>query len=61
MLRGLGVSLTEYNIKANPARDGEMKRMGGRGVPFILIGDRKISGYDPGAIISALDALKRKR
>lgn len=58
MLHGLGVNLIEHDIDKSKARNKEMKSMGGRGVPFILIGNKKISGYAPGTMINALDKLK---
>jgi hypothetical protein len=32
--------------------------MGGGGVPFIIVGNKKISGYSPSAIIASLDGLR---
>ena len=61
MLNGLGVRVTLYDIKKDKARDIEMKRLGGRGVPYMLIGDKKVSGYTPGAMINALNRLQEKR
>lgn len=58
MLTGMGVRLKEHNINSDMAAKSNMRRMGGRGVPFIIIGERKISGYNPGAMINALNRLK---
>ncbi len=58
MLNGMGVRLKEHNIASDMAAEINMRRMGGRGVPFLIIGNRKISGYNPGAMINALNKLK---
>jgi glutaredoxin len=57
MLKGLGVSIKEYDIEKSKSARKDMRRLGGFGVPYIIIGNRKISGYNPGAMINALNDL----
>ncbi|MFP4389593.1 MAG: glutaredoxin domain-containing protein [Desulfococcaceae bacterium] len=44
--RGQGVSVTEYDVEKDKAAANRMKRLdGGKGVPFVVIGDHKVRGY----------------
>lgn len=53
--RGQGVSVTEYDVETNKAAAARMKRLGGgKGVPFVVIGDAKIQGYSEAAYLQAL-------
>jgi len=40
-----GVHYEEYDVNASPAARQEFQRLGGTGVPLILVGDEKISGF----------------
>lgn len=48
LLRAKGVSYSEIDVAANPARRTEMmqRAKGGRTVPQIFVGDRHIGGFD---------------
>ena len=50
-----GIPFTEYDIENSPHGRAHYKRLGGRGVPLITIGDATIHGFDTGAIRSALE------
>lgn len=54
LLTSLGVSLVQYDIEKDKQRQAEMKSMGGTGVPFIVIGDKRIRGYTESGIMAAL-------
>lgn len=41
-----GVSYEERDIERSPDAEAEFKRLGGRGVPLILVGSEKIEGFD---------------
>ena len=44
-LKARGVSFTEYDIETNSHGKAEFKRLGGRGVPLILVGAQRMSGF----------------
>lgn len=51
-----GIAYADLDVgKAGPAQE-EFKKLGGGGVPLLLIGDRRIEGYIPKAINEALKA-----
>lgn len=52
-----GVSYREYRIDASEAADAEFRRLDGRFVPLLFIGQRRISGFREQAIRDALAAL----
>jgi glutaredoxin len=39
------VVFTEFDIEKNGLAKAEFKRMGGRGVPLILVGDKRMKGF----------------
>jgi glutaredoxin len=49
-----GVRYTEYDIEHNAAAEKGYRRLGGKGVPVVVIGEQVIRGYNPGAIGDAL-------
>lgn len=42
------IPFTEYDIDNNPKAKADFDRMGGRGVPVILVGKRRMNGFSPG-------------
>ena len=42
-----GIRYTEFDIEKNPKARAEFKRLGGKGVPVILIGKRRMNGFSP--------------
>lgn len=51
-----GITYTEYNVEKNLAYKAEFKRLGGRGVPFFIVGPYLMKGFSP----NALEALRKK-
>jgi glutaredoxin 3 len=49
-----GVEFTEKNVARNPEAVQELMSMGVRSLPLILIGDTRLSGFNPKAIDEAL-------
>jgi glutaredoxin 3 len=49
-----GVEFTEKNVARNPEAVQELMSMGVRSLPLILIGDKRLSGFNPKAIDEAL-------
>jgi len=49
-----GVGYQELNVDSSSAASEEFKRLGGNGTPLILIGDRRITGFNTRAIDEAL-------
>lgn len=40
-----GIAYTEYDVEKSPTANAEFRRLGGRGVPLILVGREKMSGF----------------
>jgi glutaredoxin len=49
-----GVEFTEKNVARNPEAVQELMSLGVRSLPLILIGDKRLSGFNPKAIDEAL-------
>lgn len=49
-----GIAYTEVDVTTSSQGRRDFKRLNGRGVPLILIGDQRISGFNPSAIDQAL-------
>jgi glutaredoxin len=56
-----GTSYTEHDIEKSADARAEFKRLGGRGVPLILVGDEKMAGFSELAFESALMRATRAR
>lgn len=52
------ISIVDYDIDTHDKGQKDFQKLDGDIVPLILIGSRKISGFDPIAIDEALKALK---
>lgn len=46
-LRQRGLRFQEFDIERNPRAFKAFQRLGGRGVPVILVGDKRVDGFDP--------------
>jgi glutaredoxin len=49
-----GVPFTEKNVARDPSAVQELMSMGMRSLPVIVIGDKRLSGFNPKAIDAAL-------
>jgi glutaredoxin 3 len=49
-----GVQFTEKNVARSPEAVQELMSMGVRSLPLILIGDKRLSGFNPKVIDEAL-------
>jgi glutaredoxin len=49
-----GIEFTEKNVAYNPDAVQEMMSMGLRSLPVIVIGEKRLSGFNPKAIDEAL-------
>jgi glutaredoxin len=49
-----GIEFTEKNVAYNPDAVQELMSMGLRSLPVIVIGDKRLSGFNPKAIDEAL-------
>lgn len=45
-----GIRYTEYDIEKNSEALARHRKLGGNGVPLIVVGDEVINGYDEGAL-----------
>ncbi len=52
------IPIVDYDVDMHVKGEKDFQKLGGEIVPIILIGNRKISGFDPDAIDDALRALK---
>ena len=48
-----GIAYEEFDVNQSRAANEEFQRLGGRGVPLILVGEKRMEGFNP----QALDAL----
>jgi glutaredoxin len=53
-----GVSYREVDIEASDSGRREFEQYGGRGVPLIIVGDRRMRGFDAGAMDRMLASAK---
>ena len=44
-----GIAFTEYDIEQSNSAKREFESLGGRGVPMIMVGDRKLNGFSESA------------
>jgi glutaredoxin len=51
-LRGRGIAFREMDIDSNPRARKEHQRLGGRGVPLLLIGDERLDGFSEQAFLA---------
>jgi glutaredoxin len=49
-----GVPFTEKNVARDPQAVQELMSMGLRSLPVVVIGDKRLSGFNPKAIDAAL-------
>jgi glutaredoxin len=56
-----GIAYTEHDIERSASAKAEFKRLGGRGVPLILVGREKLSGFSELAFESLLVRAERAR
>ena len=55
-LRRHKLPFTEYDLTRNRRALTEFQREGGRGVPLILVGQRRLEGFEPGRLSRLLRA-----
>jgi hypothetical protein len=53
------VPFTEKNVGRDPEARKELISLGVTSLPVLIIGDRKLSGFNPAQIDAALTALER--
>jgi glutaredoxin len=58
-LTGRGLKFTEVDIAASESNKQEWQKLGGQGTPLLLIGDKKVHGFDQAAIDTALTSAQR--
>lgn len=51
-----GVPYEEIDVEQSSAGEAEYRRLGGRGVPILLVGDQRMDGFDPAALDVLLKA-----
>ena len=54
-----GIAYTEYDIELSSAAHAEFKKLGGRGVPLILVGSERVDGFSELAFEFALQKASR--
>ncbi len=53
-LRERGIAFADYDVQQSPAAREAFSKLGGKGVPLILIGNRRIDGFMPPVYDEAL-------
>ena len=56
-----GTACTEYDIEKSAAGNAEYRRLGGRGVPLIVVGTEKMSGFSERGLDALLTRAGRRR
>jgi len=51
--RANNIAFTEYDIEKSASAKRDFKRMGGGGVPLILVGEKRIRGFSPSKFAQA--------
>lgn len=46
-LASRGIAFSEYDVETSDAGRQEYKRLAGKGVPIILVGNQKMNGFNP--------------
>lgn len=54
-----GIAYTEHDIEKSAGAHAEFKRLGGRGVPLILVGRERVNGFDELSFEFALQKASR--
>jgi mycoredoxin len=57
LLKERQVAYADLDIEKSPQAQSEFKQFGAGGVPYLLIGDRRIQGFNQAAIENALQQL----
>jgi len=53
-LKQKNISYTEYDIETSSKGKRDFKKLNGRGVPVILVGDQRMNGFSEGRLASML-------
>lgn len=56
-----GIAYVEHDVEASAAAHAEFRRLGGRGVPLIFVGEERIDGFNELAFEFALVKASRRR
>jgi glutaredoxin len=56
-----GIAYVEHDIEKSAAGNAEYRRLGGRGVPLILVGTEKMSGFSERGLDALLARAGRRR
>jgi glutaredoxin len=48
------VRYVEHDIEKSPGANAEYRRLGGRGIPLILVGERRVNGFNEPLLREAL-------
>ena len=56
LLKKHNIPYTEYDVEESSDAARQMMAMGAHGVPVVVVGDQVIRGYQPNALLSALDS-----
>jgi len=56
-----GIAYVEHDIEKSAAVNAEFRRLGGRGVPLILVGTEKMSGFSEQRLDALLARAGRRR
>lgn len=51
-----GVPYQEIDVEQSASGEAEYRRLGGRGVPILLVGEQRMDGFDPAALDVLLKA-----
>jgi glutaredoxin len=49
-----GIPYVEHDIEKSPGANAEYRRLGGRGIPLIFVGERRVNGFNEPLLRDAL-------
>ena len=53
-LKRRNISYTEYDVETSKKGKHDFKKLNGRGVPIVLVGDQRMNGFSEGRMVSML-------
>ena len=54
-LRQSNINYTEYDVETSKKGKRDYKKLSGKGVPIILVGDQRMNGFSEGRMVSMLE------
>lgn len=56
-----GIPFDEYDVERSETGKAEYRRLGGKGVPIILVGNQRMNGFSADRLAAMLSRVKERR